>query len=204
MNRFRVGYHYYYSLVFKSRNGLLQDGIYEVPFEDWVKAGIAYNTRAKDMETRRIIKFVRIYKVLCGLGCLNGPPTTVDQQESGLVKVTEVTPNYTNIAFNILSEALTMFYEDLFDIYRAFVDSSYALGDCVSNTWVVPAFDNESLLQQIVGTATIAEDDVAKAIESNASNLTFAKAGEHMVRQLATLACATKQKGLVQLEFGKT
>ena len=104
MKILNVNYHWYYDLVFRTKYNFLVPCLYIIDFLDYVKAGIAYNTRSYEISSRKISFFATVYEHLCA------------QQYT-----TEV------------ASAIKYFYEDLFCLYKQYfisvdsnkVDSNY-------------------------------------------------------------------------------
>lgn len=87
-----------YDLVFRARNAKLNSAAYALEFLDWVKAGVAFNTRGCEVPSRKIAYFAKLYRALESL------------KERGL-------PFFEKNR-GLFEEALCFYYEDIFDIYR--------------------------------------------------------------------------------------
>ena len=101
----RVAYKQVYDLVFKSRNAKLNSVAYTLDYLDWVKAGIAFNTRGFQVESRKISVFVGLYNALLAL-------------EAELAKAEPADPAVVEKYKKILGESLPYFYQDIFEIYQ--------------------------------------------------------------------------------------
>lgn len=92
MNYFNVNYHWYYDLVFRVKYNFLIPKIYVINFLDYIKAGIAYNTRSYELATRKIDFFVEVLQDI----------------ENEILSDSVVT-------------AIKYFYEDIFYLYKQYV-----------------------------------------------------------------------------------
>lgn len=99
MNRVYVPCNFYYSLVYNAHYNLLENYIYEVDFLEYIKAGIAYNTRASENSSRKVSDFVNIYRIL----------------QSG-----DIENNIT-----IIRKFMHYFYEDLLVLYEKHIKASF-------------------------------------------------------------------------------
>lgn len=91
-----VGFPYLYDLYYRVRNGRLVNTFYRVDFLDWVKAGVAFNTRGLDTPKRSIAYFGEVYDALKNLDAENVP---------------------------LLERALISFYDDLFLLYQDYLST---------------------------------------------------------------------------------
>lgn len=109
----RVNFKQVYDLVFRARNVRLSAAVYVLDFIDWIKAGVAFNTRGFENPSRKIAYFAELYQVV------------MEQQDRR----------------EFLSEALTKYYEDIFEIYQDHLRAKQAAArqDIVK---AVPAFDD--------------------------------------------------------------
>lgn len=89
-----VGFPYLYDLYYRVRNGRLINTFYRVDFLDWVKAGVAFNTRGLETPKRSIAFFGEVYTALKDLN-------------------TEKIP--------LVERALISFYDDLFLLYQDYL-----------------------------------------------------------------------------------
>lgn len=87
-----VGFQYVYDLYYRVRNAMLQHSVYRLDFLDWVRAGVAYNTLGAKNAQRRISYFAKLY-----YGITSGRGTLSESE---------------------LRRAITMYYEDLFQLYQ--------------------------------------------------------------------------------------
>lgn len=87
-----VEYPYVYDLFYRVRNACLESEAYQIEFLDWVKAGIAYNTRSKQDPKRKISYFGELYRIL---------QTKAE-----------------NDAKQVIRDAVMNYYEDLFQLYQ--------------------------------------------------------------------------------------
>lgn len=101
----RVSYKQVYDLVFKSRNAKLNSVAYTLDYLDWVKAGIAFNTRGFQVESRKISAFVDLYR-------------SVQALESEIAKGGDGDKAVIEMHKKILGESLPSFYQDIFEIYQ--------------------------------------------------------------------------------------
>lgn len=94
----RVSYQQVYDLIFRARNAKLGYVCYELSFLDWIKAGIAFNTRGCELGTRKIAMFAELYHILekCVIG---GADALVPYR-------------------NRMSDALLYYYEDIYAVYQ--------------------------------------------------------------------------------------
>lgn len=94
----KVMYKQVYDLCFRARNAKLKSRVYVLDFVDWVKAGVAFNTRGYDLSTRKISYFAKIYEFL----------SRAAEEGSSVI----VENRY------LFEEALAFYYEDIFAIYQ--------------------------------------------------------------------------------------
>lgn len=102
----RVNFKQVYDLVFRARNAKLNSVAYVLDFRDWIKAGVAFNTRGFQLSTRKISYFAQLYELL-QKGQREGTEVLLQQK-------------------SVLSEALTYYYEDIYEIYQDHVRSKHA------------------------------------------------------------------------------
>ena len=132
----KVMYKQVYDLCFRARNAKLQARVYVLDFVDWVKAGVAFNTRGYDLSTRKISSFARIYNLL-----------VATEAEGSFV-----------IAENryLFEDALIYYYEDIYAIYQDHLRSKNSeaiqrmknrpdFGDLI----VLPSFDDVPFLYDV-------------------------------------------------------
>ena len=60
----RVNHKQVYDLVFRARNVRLSAALYVLDFLDWIKAGVAFNTRGFENPSRKIAYFAELYSVV--------------------------------------------------------------------------------------------------------------------------------------------
>lgn len=121
-----VAFQQVYDLVFRARNARLSSVAYVLDFYDWLRAGIAYNTRGFENPTRKIAYFAKIYGIL------------MDAREQGAT----LEPHK-----NLFSQALSYYYADILDIYQDHVKAKHALAalrnsKAKAKSKVVPEFGN--------------------------------------------------------------
>ena len=132
-----VSYKQVYDLVFRARNARLNATAYVLPFEEWVKAGVAYNTRGFELMTRKISMFGELYNIM------------EEARNNGADSVRH------RILF--LEEALGLYYADIFNIYQDHLRSKHddaklrsvktipGFGDLL----VLPSFDGVPELKEL-------------------------------------------------------
>lgn len=87
-----VDYQYVYDLYYRVKHACLESEIYRLDFLEWVKAGIAYNTRGIKDPTRKIAYFGQLYRKIQG--------------------------GVSNMSKSDLREAVIKYYDDLFQLYQ--------------------------------------------------------------------------------------
>lgn len=129
-----------YDLVFRARNAKLGVSCYELSFLDWIKAGVAFNTRGCELSTRKIAMFAELYHILEGC-VVNGADALVPRK-------------------GMFSTALLYYYEDIYAIYQDHLASKQLevrtkdlrsapnFGDLV----VLPSFKNLPWLSEVFET----------------------------------------------------
>lgn len=90
MNKIIVTHQYYYDLLFRAIYGYLEPNEYDIDYINYIKAGIAFNTKGMIDSSRKISFYSQVYQILLGLEAYN--------------KV-------------IIQESIKYFYEDIYDIY---------------------------------------------------------------------------------------
>ena len=133
----RVSFKQVYDLVFRSRNARLNSTAYVLSFENWLKAGIAFNTRGFELSTRKISYFAMLYSILQESKTLG--PSRIKEEES------------------LFREALRRYYEDIFDIYQDHLSSkqeevSRKKQKAVPNfgeLLILPSFDDAKVLYDV-------------------------------------------------------
>lgn len=106
MNRVvRVSFKQVYDLVFRARSSRLNSTAYVLDFLDWVKAGVAFNTRGSQLSTRKISYFASLYEIL---------------QQNKLDGVSILEENR-----YLLEDALICYYEDIYEIYQDHLKSRH-------------------------------------------------------------------------------
>ena len=126
-----VGYQYVYDLYYRVRQARLESEIYRLDFWDWVKAGIAYNTRGISEPSRKIANFVRYYNIIQN-----------DLLSDNIVE---------------MRTAISHYYEDFFQLYQdhlvAQLKIAHKRGSNAStepsNLILLPSFEQTSQLQSI-------------------------------------------------------
>lgn len=93
-----MGFKQYYDLVFRARNARLQSVCFQLEFLNWIKAGVAFNTRGSEISTRKIAMFAELYKILARCRSEGAAPI-----EENVFK---------------FKDALVYFYEDIYSIYQ--------------------------------------------------------------------------------------
>lgn len=101
----RVSFRQVYDLVFRARSSKLNSTAYVLDFYDWVKAGVAFNTRGFQLGTRKISYFARLYNILSEC------------------KVEGPIPLQNNRRF--FEDALAFYYEDIYEIYQDHLKSRH-------------------------------------------------------------------------------
>ena len=145
-----VSYHQVYDLVFRARNARLSAAAYTVDFMEWVRAGIAFNTRGLDSYSRRISYFCDLYKVIARAHTL--------PYEQGL--------EFLRTKKFYLEEALYMYYEDLCWVYFDHLSAKVrvaAMSDKVKTAdfedlFVLPCFDSVPLFKDLFETRQVRWD----------------------------------------------
>lgn len=136
----RVSYKQVYDLVFRARNSKLNSTAYVLDIRDWIKAGVAFNTRGFKLSTRKISYFAKLYDVL---------------QRSKVEGVEVLQKNKL-----LLEQALTFYYEDIYEIYQDHLKSKHmeasqrrvrAIPD-FGQLLVLPCFDEMPELKQVFET----------------------------------------------------
>lgn len=125
----RVNFKQAYDLVFRARNVRLSAAVYVLDFIDWIKAGVAFNTRGFENPSRKISYFAELYQVV------------IEQQDRK----------------EFLSDALTKYYEDIFEIYQDHLRAKQAAArqDIVKavpvfeDLFVLPCFDSVPFLYDL-------------------------------------------------------
>lgn len=126
MNYLRVSYHWYYDLVFRTKYNFLVPFVYVIDFLDYVKAGIAFNTRSYEMSSRKISFYAAVLQDLN-----DGKFTPTVQQ------------------------AIRYFYEDIFSLYKNYfknVSSDMAQSTYVC---FIPAFEKVAFLYEKCSVSTL-------------------------------------------------
>lgn len=100
----KVSYKQVYDLVFRARNARLEPMVFTLEFTEWVKAGIAFNTRGFELPSRKISAFVEVYEAI---------------QMCSFEDVEISTQSK-----NLFEQYLRYFYEDIFDIYQNYLKST--------------------------------------------------------------------------------
>ena len=153
-----IMYKQVYDLVFRARNAKLNSAAYTLEFGEWVRAGIAYNTRGYDLPTRKIAFFASIYEVM--IQCQN-----CTEEEATAVVVSNS---------RLLSEAIHYYYEDILDVYQDHLRSvhythlvkkaqfqrerrSRVVPD-FGNLIVLPSFDDFPALKSVFPTEVVDAD----------------------------------------------
>lgn len=148
----RVGFKQVYDLVFRAKNARLSSVAYVLDFYDWLKAGIAFNTRGFEISTRKISYFVNLYEIL------------MDSRKNGISHLQDE-----RVMF---STALSYYYADIFEIYQDHVRSKHSeatqrnrslRGNTrarpeFGNLIVLPAFDCVPELREVFPTRTFEWD----------------------------------------------
>lgn len=98
-----VSHQQVYDLVFCAKNARLNSVMYALDFLDWVKAGVAFNTRGCEITSRKISYFAQLYTTLRSCSVENVSP--LDNARS------------------MFSDALLYFYEDIYSIYQDHLSS---------------------------------------------------------------------------------
>lgn len=88
-----VKYCFYSDFYYRINKAILKSEVYRLDFVDWVKAGIAFNTRSDKEPSRKILNFVNIY----------------DAVYSGSSNASTL---------SILRNAVMSYYEDIFQLYQ--------------------------------------------------------------------------------------
>lgn len=88
-----VYYPFVYDLHYRVKHACLGNEIFRIDFVDWIKAGVAYNTRGLQNPKRKVAYFAELYRII-----LNR--SDISSQSAAL------------------QTAVTRFYEDLFQLYQ--------------------------------------------------------------------------------------
>lgn len=159
MNKVYVNFHQVYDLVFRARNNKLKAAAYTLTFSEWVKAGVAYNTRGIELYSRRISYFCYLYKlIMVAHGRMSDEDGYILNHDEGL----ELLRNH----HSSLESALQMYYEDICNVYIDHLNAK-KFASSLSNKKkeadfeylvVLPSFDGVPLLQELFETKTFAWD----------------------------------------------
>ena len=170
-----VGFKQVYDLVFRARNARLKSVAYVLDFYDWMKAGLAFNTRGFELNTRKISYFAGLYEIA----------QRAREEGSSIIADNK----------SLFEIALAYYYADIFEVYQDHVrskhseaairnrDSSGASSRVrpeFGNLLVLPAFDGVPELREVfdtveVGWNTYECKDSSKFINAVAS--TYVKKG---------------------------
>lgn len=101
-----VSFKQVYDLVFRARSSKLNSVAYVLDFYDWIKAGVAFNTRGYVLSTRKISYFAKLYEIVCAA---HAEGSDVFQNNKSL-----------------LEEALIYYYEDIYEIYQDHLKSKHS------------------------------------------------------------------------------
>lgn len=170
----RVGFKQVYDLVFRAKNARLSSVAYVLDFYDWLKAGIAFNTRGFELSTRKISYFVKLYEIL------------VTRRSEGIERLQDERM--------LFATALSYYYADIFEVYQDHVKSKHIeaaqknrnsrtnsrVRPEFGNLLVLPAFDCAPELREVFPIRTFEWDkyqckDPAKF--SNVVASTYVKPG---------------------------
>ena len=102
----RVSFKQVYDLVFRARSSKLNSVAYVLDFYDWVKAGVAFNTRGYELSTRKISYFANLYDVIQGARREGAQVLENNRQ--------------------LFEEALLYYYEDIYEIYQDHLKSKHS------------------------------------------------------------------------------
>lgn len=125
-----VSYQQVYDLVFRARNARLGSYVFVVDFFDWVKAGVAFNTRGCDISTRKISNFVKLYKAIKACDSEGSEAILREKQ--------------------MFSDALLYYYEDIYSIYQDHLSSKQSDAR-TKNAKVLPDFKELLILPSFDG-----------------------------------------------------
>lgn len=138
----RVAHKQYYDLVFRAKNARLRSAAYSLDYLDWLKAGVAFNTRGIDTASRKIDYFAQLYRVIA--------------------RYNEEGPEVIERNLEDLASSFPIFYEDIFEIYQYHLESkqrevkysrtSKAL--TLEELFVVPTFERVPFLRDYFTTET--------------------------------------------------
>lgn len=174
----RVGFGHYYSLMYMAKNNLLQSCDYVVDFREWVKAGVAYNTRAGESESRKVSSFAKLYKYL------------EERQDSASTRT--------------VASALRMFYNDLFDLYEKYAESTLLpelrrgrrkSPELPADMTITPAFEEYMWMEDKFPLIDISMVPVKRRPE-----LVLSKDCEKYEKRMLALYNASKMKGVLIID----
>ena len=187
----QVSFKQVYDLVFRARNAKLNAVAYVLDFKDWVKAGVAYNTRGYDISTRKISFFAELYMIL--------------------EKAAQSGPDVIEPVRGMFTEALIYYYEDIYSIYQDHLKSKQA--DVVDRRskavpdfgelLVLPSFDLVPVLNQVFETRTFGcETYDCKHLDAFLDNVNTAylKEGSSLFRCMSLMydyGVACEEKGVL-------
>lgn len=188
MNAVDVRYQHYYSLVYMARNDMLENVIYRVSFEAWVQAGIAYNTRAQELSSRKVSAFAKVYRTLRRLQGASYEDVISSEKS------------------NMLLLYLQYFYEDLFWLYESYVESSHksklaqasAKTMCVpKHPVIIPHWYDDCVLRLLAEEFRPTPEMLKDVAEENSANITFIKADKdtETFRSMCAIKCTQGKKG---------
>ena len=146
----RVGFKQVYDLVFRAKNARLKSVAYVLDYYDWMKAGIAFNTRGFELSTRKISYFAQLYGLVTELGQRFGELSDAERQ--------------------MLETSLTYYYADIFEVYQDHVRSKHSeaamrnrdgrkstekLAPEFGNLIVLPSFDCVPAIKDVFQTKVV-------------------------------------------------
>lgn len=139
----RVSFKQVYDLVFRARNSRLNSTAYSLDFIDWVKAGVAFNTRGFELSSRKISYFAKLYNII------------VEDAGAGISRFEKEK--------HLFEDALIYYYEDIYEIYQDHLESKQSearqkavkvvpdLGELL----ILPRFDGVPELREIFKTQIV-------------------------------------------------
>ena len=133
-----------YDLVFRARNARLKTVAYVLDFYEWMKAGIAFNTRGFELSTRKISYFASLYSM-------------IERAKTEGVEILEQNRS-------MLETALQYYYADIFEVYQDHIKAKHSEASFKNqkarnrsgvvqpefgNLLILPAFDRVPELREV-------------------------------------------------------
>lgn len=142
----RVNFKQVYDLVFRARNSKLNSVAYVLDFCDWIKAGVAFNTRGYELSSRKISYFAKLYDII------------QSAHENGYEMLL--------LDKHLLEEALVFYYEDIYEIYQDHLKAKHSearqkqskSAPDFGELLVLPCFDSVPEMREVFTTETFPWD----------------------------------------------